>query len=110
MATGDHFGEGSIGKLVTLFPAARAVDLPVRLTRTGFAGNGPENVVIEFATPQVVLFTCGTPLEFAECVRLQNSDGSLDEEASVVAVQSHEGEIAVAARFLRKVAHWIVTL
>ncbi len=106
---GRHLADGSLAKLASLFPAARPVDLPVRLTRIGGAGNGPENVVIEFATPQEVLFTCGTPLQFAECVRLQNSDGSLNEEASVVAVQNHEGEIAVAARFLRKVAHWIVT-
>ena len=51
-----------------------------------------------------------TQLEFADRIRLQNSDGSLDVEASVVAVQYHDGQIAVAARFDRKVDNWIVTL
>jgi hypothetical protein len=49
-------------------------------------------------------------LEFADRVRLQSSDGLLDEEASVVAVRYHEGDVAVAVRFLRRVANWIVKL
>jgi hypothetical protein len=39
---------------------------------------------------------------------VQNSDGSLDVEASVVAVQYHNEQTAVAARFTRDVANWIV--
>ena len=46
--------------------------------------------------------------EFADIVRLRNSDGSLDTEASVVAVQYHPGKTVVAARFLRSVPNWIV--
>lgn len=66
--------------------------------------------MIEFATSREVLFSCVSPLEFADRVRLQNADGSLNAEASVVAVQYHDGEIAVAARFDREVSNWIVTL
>ena len=69
-----------------------------------------ENAVIEFATSREVLFVCSSPLEFADRVRLQSSDGLLDEEASVVAVRYHEGDVAVAVRFLRRVATWIVKL
>jgi hypothetical protein len=86
------------------------VGLPVRLTRVPSIGSASEVAIIEFATSQEVLFSCALPLEFADRIRLQNSDGSLDVEASVVAVQYHEGRIAVAARFERKVANWIVTL
>ena len=41
-------------------------------------------------------------------LRLQNSDGTLDAEASVVALQYTGGSTAVAARFTREVANWIV--
>ena len=70
--------------------------------------NFTENTVIEFGTPREVLFGCATPLEFADIVRLRNSDGSLDVEASVVAVQYHPGKTVVAARFLSEVPNWIV--
>jgi len=64
--------------------------------------------VIEFGTAREVLFACTTPLEFADVLRLRNSDGSLDTEASVVAVQYHPGATIVAARFLHAVPNWIV--
>jgi hypothetical protein len=102
--------QSSVAKLATLFPAARGVGLPVRLSRLPSAGTASEIAIIEFATSQEVLFSCAFPLEFADRIRLQNSDGTLDVEASVVAVQYHEGQVAVAARFERKVANWIVTL
>jgi hypothetical protein len=54
------------------------------------------------------LFACTTPLEFADVLRLRNSDGSLDTKASVVAVQYRPGVTVVAARFLTSVPNWIV--
>jgi len=68
----------------------------------------PESTVIEFGTAREVLFACTMPLEFADVLRLRNSDGSLDTEASVVAVQYHPGATVVAARFLNSVPNWIV--
>jgi hypothetical protein len=82
----------------------------VQLSRVPSGGNVPEVALIEFATSREVLFSCGSHLEFADRVRLQNADGSLDVEASVVAVQYHEGEIALAARFDSNVSNWIVTI
>jgi len=41
-------------------------------------------------------------------LRLRNSDGSLDIEAAVVAVQYHPGKTVVAARFIGDVPNWIV--
>ena len=67
-----------------------------------------ESTVIEFGTSREVLFACATPLEFADVLRLRNSDGSLDTEASVVAVQYHPGTTIIAARFLNAVPNWIV--
>jgi len=67
-----------------------------------------ERTVIEFGTPQEVLFACAVPLEFGDVVHLRNSDGSLDAEASVVAVQYHLGKTIVAARFLQNITNWII--
>jgi len=89
------------------------VRIPVRLSRSASASGGAalaasESTVIEFGTPCEVLFACTTPLEFGDTVELRNSDGSLDAEASVVAVQYHPGKTIVAARFVREVPNWIV--
>ena len=64
--------------------------------------------MIEFGTSREVLFSCTTALEFGDLLRLRNSDGSLDTEASVVAVQYHPGTTIVAARFVNAVPNWIV--
>jgi hypothetical protein len=104
----------SVAGLARFFPEAAPVRLPVRLARVAEAGreklsnNFTESTVIEFGTPREVLFACSTPFEFGDMLRVRNSDGSLDEEASVVAVQYHPGKTVVAARFCRDVPNWIV--
>ena len=114
----------TVAELARFFPEATPIRIPVELTRKTVTSNGargaqspesslqdsisPENTVIEFGTSREVLFSCTTPLEFADVLRLRNSDGSLDTEASVVAVQYHPGATLVAARFLNAVPNWIV--
>jgi hypothetical protein len=101
--------ESFTAKLAKFFPEASPVRIPVRLTRLAGEGNGfTENTVIEFGTPREVLFSSTLPLEFADLLRLQNSDGTLDAEASVVALQYTSGRTAVAARFTQEVSNWIV--
>jgi hypothetical protein len=100
----------TVADLARFFPEATPVRIPIQLTRTGLRGGAgvQESTVIEFGTSREVLFACATPLEFADVLRLRNSDGSLDTEASVVAVQYHPGTTIVAARFLNAVPNWIV--
>jgi hypothetical protein len=101
----------TVAELARFFPEATPVRIPVQFTRTSGEPSGiptPENTVIEFGTSREVLFSCSTPLEFADVLRLRNSDGSLDTEASVVAVQYQPGLTIVAARFLNSVPNWIV--
>ena len=108
----------AVAGLARFFPEAAPVRIPVQLARALESGdstaqhsagaNFTESTVIEFGTTREVLFACHTPLEFADVVRLRNSDGSLDTEASVVAVQYHAGSIVVAARFRGEVPNWIV--
>jgi hypothetical protein len=103
----------NVAGLARFFPEAAPVRIPVQLARAvdsenSATANFTESTVIEFGTPREVLFACNTPLEFADIVRLRNSDGSLDTEASVVAVQYQSGRIVVAARFRQEVPNWIV--
>jgi hypothetical protein len=103
----------SVAGLARFFPEATPVRIPVQLARILDASDSAsagftESTVIEFGTPREVLFACSTPLEFGDVVRLRNSDGSLDTEASVVAVQYQPGQAIVAARFVGEVPNWIV--
>lgn len=100
--------ESSTAKLARFFPDAAPVRITVRLTRLENGGGGGEKTIIEYGTPREVLFTSTLPLEFADKIRLQNSDGTLDTEARVVAVQYNGGRTAVAARFAHEVPNWIV--
>jgi hypothetical protein len=97
-----------VSRLAKFFPAASPLRLPVQLKRALGLHPDQENTVIEFGTTREIFFSSTLPLEFAEKLRVQNSDRSLDVEVQVVAVQYHEGELAVAARFLADVSNWIL--
>ena len=98
-----------VGKLAQFFPDATAVRIPVQVTGVDARGQDfSEHTIIEFGTPDEVLFASTLPLEFDARVRLDNPDGSLSVEAAVVAVQYHNGKVAVAVRFLRQIPNWII--
>jgi len=126
-----------VSRLARFFPDATPVRIPIKLSRTQSSNNGngngngnananangngdqtaheqaSENVffqdtVIEFGTPQEVLFVLDRPLQFADRVLVESNDGTLHAEAFVVAVQYHLERTAVAVRFLKHVPNWIV--
>lgn len=108
-ARSRSIAETPTAKLAKFFADAAPLRVPVRLTRLVDQGiQLNEDTVIEFGTPREALFASKLPLEFADRLRLQNSDGSLDVEACVVAVQYNAGKTAVAARFNHEVKNWIV--
>lgn len=96
-------------KLAELFPKACSIHIPVRLATVS---NGrrrlQEKTVLEFATPNEVLFSSTLPLEFEDHIRLVSADRSLDTRATVVAVRYHAGSKAVAARFEGEVKNWTI--
>jgi hypothetical protein len=117
--------------LARFFPTATPVRIPIKLSRAHGNGSGDDSdyarahpngdsgparhvylqdTVIEFGTPQEVLFMVDHPLEFADHGLIESNDGALRVQASVVAVQYHPERIAVAARFLEPVPNWIVKL
>jgi hypothetical protein len=112
-----------VGRLARFFPDATPVRIPVRVSRSNesagsdgdaakVAQENPwrplQETVIEFGTPQEILFVVAQPLEFADHVLVESRDGSFRAEASVVAVQYHPERTVVAARFLKPVPNWIV--
>ncbi len=98
-----------VEKLAELFPGASPVRLPVKVA-TVSAGRRSlqEQTLIEYGTPQEVLFASTLPLEFEDRLHVTNSDGSLDARAVVVAVRYHGGRKAIAARFVGEVENWII--
>jgi len=122
-----------VSRLARFFPDATPVRIPIRLSHAnpqetvGEGGGSTESnsngerdgaaenpwhplqeTIIEFGTPQEVLFVVTQPLEFADHLLLESRDGALRAEASVVAVQYHPERTVVAARFLKPVPNWIV--
>ncbi len=109
VATARGLQPDVVGRLAKFFPEATPVRIPVKLSRReGRNKSFFQDTVIEFGTSREVLFALDRPLEFADRVLLENADGSLHAEASVVAVQYHPNRTVVAARFLKAVPNWIV--
>ncbi len=100
--------ESAVGKLAKFFPGATPLRVAVTISRKGVGHAQTEATVIEFGTSREALFACALPLEFADKVLLQNADRSFETEAWVVALQYHNGRVAVAARFVREMPHWVV--
>jgi hypothetical protein len=106
-----------VGRLAKFFPGATPVRIPIKLSRAVVNGDAGarenhagflQNTVIEFGTQREVLFLVDCSLEFADRILLETKDGSLQVEATVVAVQYHPQRTVVAARFLKDVPNWIV--
>ena len=84
--------ESCTAKLAKFFPEASPVRIPVRLTRViEEKSDCSEETVIEFGTHREILFSSTLPLELLTVLPLKNSDGSLNAEASVVALQYTSG-------------------
>jgi len=97
-------------QLARFFPRALAVRVPVQVTALrGGATRLREATVVEYGGSNHAIFVSTLPLEFDDLVRLENGRKGSAAEASVVAVQYHEGRKAVAVRFLRGPCDWVTT-
>jgi hypothetical protein len=101
--------KSGVRRLVQLFP--RTTPMLTSISVTVWRGKGQgleENTAIEFGTDNMVLFESHLPLELEDKFHLQNSDGSLKADASVVGLQFIGGRRAIAARFVAEVRNWIL--
>ncbi len=98
-----------VARLAKFFPRATPVKIPVKVVAGEVASLGlSEQTIIEYGTPEEVLFASSLPLEFGDRLRITTTDELLDTEVYVVAVQYHAGRTAAAARFSAAVKNWIV--
>jgi hypothetical protein len=68
-----------------------------------------EATVLEFAGAQHAIFVSTLPLEFDDHVRVDRaSHGTSTADATVVAVQYHEGRKAVAVKFTHGLLDWVM--
>lgn len=81
----------------------RAMLTPLR----GGAGAVCESVLVEFASAEKAIFQSTLPLEFNDRVQLTQADGKGKAEGTVIAVQYHEGQKAVAVQFVNGQSAWV---
>jgi hypothetical protein len=101
--------ESALWRLAELFPSATPLRIPILVGITKENGSPlEENTVIEFGTSRMIFFESRLPLELEDKFHLQNSDGSLETEAVVVALRVKGGSRAIVARFVAEVRNWAV--
>jgi len=97
------------GQLAQFFPRATAVRIPVQITSPrGDKTSLHEATVVEFSSANHAIFISTLPLEFGDLVRLENRLEGSHVEATVDAVQYHDGRKAVAVRFVHGSCDWVV--
>jgi hypothetical protein len=96
------------GQLARFFPEASAVRIPVQVTALRGGGSKlREATVVEFGGAQHAIFVSTLPLEFEDRVRVERDSPGSVSDATVVAVQYHEGRKAVAVKFAQGLADWV---
>jgi hypothetical protein len=96
-------------QLARFFPQSRPLCVPVQVTSLRGGGSQlREATVLEFGGPEHAIFLSALPLEFDDRVRLEAAEQERTAEATVVAVQYHEGRKAVAVRFLQGHCNWVI--
>ena len=95
-------------RLARFFPEVESVEVRALLTPLrGAAGTVCESVLVEFASAEKAIFQSSLPLEFNDRVQLTQANGSRKVEGTVIAVQYHEGQKAVAVQFVNGQSAWV---
>ena len=96
-------------QLARFFPKLPAVKVAARIAplRAASPARLQESVVVEYGSEEYAIFLCTLPLEFADHVRISRNGGGRSAEASVIALQYHDGYKAVAVRFLDGPCEWM---
>jgi hypothetical protein len=101
---------GCAEQLARFFPNLPGVRIPARVAplRAGSAAlRVHETVVVEYGSEEYAIFLSTLPLEFADRVRISGDGGGHSAEATVIALQYHEGRKAVAVRFVEGRCEWM---
>jgi hypothetical protein len=98
------------GQLARFFPGATPVRIPVQvIALRGGGAKLREATVLEFGGAEHAIFLCNLPLEFEDHVRVEReSRRGRTADATVVAVQYHDGRKAVAVKFTQGLCDWVM--
>ncbi|HXH66884.1 MAG TPA: hypothetical protein VNI81_06755 [Candidatus Limnocylindrales bacterium] len=101
--------QGCAEQLARFFPSLPGVRIPVQVTpvRAGGSSRVQESAVVEYGSEEYAIFLSTLPLEFADRVRISGNGGGRSAEATVIALQYHEGRKAVAVRFVEGRCEWM---
>jgi hypothetical protein len=100
--------QGCAEHLARFFPSAQAVRIAVEVTTLrGARLQLREATTLEFAAADHAIFISTLPLEFDDRVRLKRGSNGSSTEATVIAVQYHDGRKAVAVRFVQGPSEWV---
>ena len=97
----------STERLARFFPEAEPAEVRAMLTPLRNGGTVCESVLVEFASAEKAIFQSSLPLEFNDRVQLEQSNGSAKTEGTVIAVQYHDGQKAVAVQFVNGQSAWV---
>lgn len=101
---------GCAEQLARFFTGLPGVRIPVRVAplRAGSSATRvQEAAVVEYGSEEFAIFLSTLPLEFADRVRISDNGGGHSAEATVIALQYHEGRKAVAVRFTEGRCEWM---
>lgn len=94
-------------RLARFFPEAEPAEVRAMLTPLRNGGTVCESVLVEFTSAEKAIFQSSLPLEFNDRVQLEQSNGSAKAEGTVIAVQYHDGQKAVAVQFVNGQSAWV---
>ncbi|HUL15643.1 MAG TPA: hypothetical protein VLV88_06580 [Terriglobales bacterium] len=94
-------------QLAHFFPLTRRIQINAEITASRPGGKKlRERVVLEFGGKDHAIFRSALPIEFDDHVSLASLNDGVEAEATVIAVQYHEGCKAVAVRFTSGSCIW----
>lgn len=102
-----EMAEPSLGRLLSLFPNAASLHVPVRVALPARAKGVSEKSTIQFGVSDTAIFNVNFPLNCGEAVRVKPSVGSGEAHAVVVAMLPKGRATTVAVRFLEGAPRWI---
>jgi hypothetical protein len=95
-------------QLARFFPEAQAIRVPVQIIALRVGARLREATVVEYGGANHAIFVSTLPLEFDDHVRLEHdARRHAPVDATVVAVQYHQGRKAVAVRFNFGPCQWV---
>jgi hypothetical protein len=96
-----------VEQLAQFFPLTKRIHMAAEVTALRAGGKKlHEKVIVEFGGEDHAIFRSALPIEFDDHVTLATLNGRTEAEATVIAVQYHEGCKAVAVRIASGARAW----